>query len=80
MATGNPGGANTNAQYLQSLGLTSLNLTNQGQQNLENILPSLPGYSISQNPAYYENISQSLGQQKFTDSNLSGSSSGVGPE
>lgn len=65
VATGNPGGANTNADYLRSLGLTSLGLTQTGQQNFQNILPSLPGYTLSQNPAYYENVGQSLNQQNI---------------
>jgi hypothetical protein len=45
-------GAASNAAYLKSLGLTSLGLENQGQQNLENILPVTPGFNISQNPAF----------------------------
>ncbi len=51
--TGSPGSDNSNASYLQALGLNSLNLTNMGQQNLQSILPQLPGYGISQNPSFY---------------------------
>jgi hypothetical protein len=34
VATGSPGSPNSNAAYLQALGLTSLDLTQRGQQNL----------------------------------------------
>ena len=53
IATGSPGGPNSNAAMLQALGLTSLQLQNQGQQNLQGILPTLPGAQISQNPGFY---------------------------
>lgn len=45
-------GSSGNAGYLKALGLTSLGLTQTGQQNLENILPSTPGYTVSQNPEF----------------------------
>lgn len=50
---GMPGSPASNASYLKALGLTSLDLTNQGQQNFQNILPSLPGFTLSQNPNFY---------------------------
>jgi hypothetical protein len=53
VATGSPGSPNANAAYLRSLGLTSLDLTNMGQQNLTSILPTLPGASIANNPGFY---------------------------
>lgn len=58
VSTGNVGGANTNADYLRALGLTSLDLTGRGQQNLQGILPVLPGAQISQNPGFYVNPGQ----------------------
>src|SRR5260221_13381660 len=45
-------GAASNASYLKSLGLTSLGLKEQGQKDLESILPSTPGYTVSQNPEF----------------------------
>src|SRR4029077_7125152 len=47
------GSPNTGADYLQSLGLNSLELTQQGQQNFQSILPQLPGASIAANPNFY---------------------------
>jgi len=55
VSTGSPGSPNSNASYLQALGLNSLQLTNTGQANLQNILPVLPGSGISQNPNFYVN-------------------------
>lgn len=52
-AIGSPGSPNANAALMRSLGLTSLNLTQQGQQNFQNILPSLPGANIASNPGFY---------------------------
>lgn len=52
VATGSPGSPNSNAAYLKALGLNSLQLTQQGQQNFQSILPSLPGAQISQNPEF----------------------------
>ena len=60
VATGAPGSDNSNAAMLRALGLTSLNLTQQGQQNFQSILPSLPGYSLSQNPAFYTTPGENL--------------------
>lgn len=53
VATGSPGSPNNNAAYLRALGLTSLDLTNMGQQNLTSLLPSLPGASVANNPGFY---------------------------
>lgn len=58
VATGNVGGGATNAAMLQNLGLTSLNLTNMGQQNLNSQTQNLPGAQIYQNPAFYETTAQ----------------------
>jgi hypothetical protein len=58
VSTGSPGSDNSNASYLQSLGLNSLQLQQTGQQNLQSILPSLPGAAISQNPNFYVNPEQ----------------------
>lgn len=63
VASGSPGGANTDADYLRGLGLTSLNLTNLGEQNLNAMLPNLPGYALSQNQNYYQNVQQSIEKQ-----------------
>ncbi len=59
IAIGSPGSGNSDASLLQALGLTSLNLTNMGQQNLEGILPTLPGAGIYQNPNFYVTPGQS---------------------
>ena len=56
-------GAASNAGYLKALGLTSLGLTQTGQQNLENILPSTPGYTVSQNPEFQTSAALSYEQQ-----------------
>jgi hypothetical protein len=53
IATGTGGSANNNAAYLRALGLTSLDLTRQGQDALLKQLPALPGSQISQNPNFY---------------------------
>lgn len=53
-------GASSNAAYLRALGLTSLGLETQGQQNLEGIEPSIPGYTTSQNPAFQTTSQQTL--------------------
>lgn len=53
VATGSPGSPNANASYLQSLGLTSLGLEQQGQQALNAQTAALPGAAISQNPNFY---------------------------
>jgi hypothetical protein len=53
IATGSPGSDNSNASYLQSVGLESLDLTGLGQQQFQSILPSLPGNAIAQNPLSY---------------------------
>lgn len=45
-------GAASNASYLKALGLTSLGLKEQGQKDLESILPSVPGFNVSQNPEF----------------------------
>ncbi len=45
-------GAASSAAYLRALGQTSLGLMDQGQKNLESILPTLPGYNLSQNPEF----------------------------
>lgn len=45
-------GAASNASYLKALGLTSLGLQEQGEKDLTNILPSVPGFNISQNPEF----------------------------
>lgn len=58
VGTGSPGSPNSTASYLDTLGLNSLELTNMGQQNLQNILPQLPGSAISQNPSFYVNPEQ----------------------
>jgi len=55
VSTGSPGSPNSNASYLQALGLNSLNLTNTGQQNLSAATAALPGAAISQNPGFYVN-------------------------
>ncbi len=46
-------GAASNAAYLRGLGLTSLGLKEQGQKDLESILPHLPGANVANNPAFY---------------------------
>lgn len=58
-------GSGSNAAYLKALGLTSLGLEQTGQQDLQNILTSLPGQAISQNPAFQATTGQQLeaGQQ-----------------
>ena len=51
VATGSPTGANTNAAYLRALGLTSLDLMNQGQNQLTSALarnPAAPIYSAGE--------------------------------
>lgn len=63
IATGSPGSPNSNASYLQALGLTSLGLQNQAVSTLGNVLPLLPGAAISQNPNFYP----STGQQYEAD-------------
>lgn len=65
-------GAASNASYLKALGLTSLGLKEQGQKDFESILPSVPGYNISQNPefqtssnlSYEEKIQQEIFQRQ----------------
>ena len=58
VATGTGGSANNNAAYLRALGLTSLDMTQRGQQSLLAQLPALPGAQISQNPSFYVNPMQ----------------------
>jgi hypothetical protein len=53
IATGGAGSDNSNASYLQSVGLESLDLTGLGQSQFQSILPSLPGNAIAQNPLSY---------------------------
>lgn len=53
VATGTGGSSNNNAALLSSLGLNSLQLTQQGQTNFQNILPSLPGSTLYENPSLY---------------------------
>lgn len=53
IATGSPGSDNANASLLDQFGLTSLQLTNMGQGNLQDILPTLPGAGIAANPGFY---------------------------
>jgi hypothetical protein len=60
VATGSPGSDNSNAAMLRALGLTSLNLTEEGQKNFQSMLPSLPGYNLSQNPAFYTTPGENL--------------------
>lgn len=51
VATGSPLGANTNAAYLRALGLTSLDLMNQGQNQLTSALarnPAAPLYNAGE--------------------------------
>jgi hypothetical protein len=57
IATGSPGSPNSNAAFLRALGLTSLDMTQRGQQNLTSILPTLPGAGIASNPGFYVNPS-----------------------
>lgn len=64
VSTGSPGGPNSNASYLQALGLNSLNLTNLGQSNFDTALQNLPGSAISQNPSFY--VTPALQQQAAT--------------
>lgn len=45
-------GSASNAAYLKALGLTSLGLTQTGQNNLEQIEAATPGYTVSQNPEF----------------------------
>jgi hypothetical protein len=56
-------GAGSNAAYLKSLGLTSLGLQEQGQKDLESILPSTPGYTLSQNPEFQTSSNLAYEQQ-----------------
>lgn len=58
IGTGTQGSDNNNAAYLRALGLTSLDLTNMGQANLDKQLPLLPGAQIYQNPAFYPTSGQ----------------------
>lgn len=53
ISIGSPGSDNANASLLDNFGLTSLQLTNMGQGNLQNILPTLPGAGIAANPGFY---------------------------
>lgn len=53
VSTGSPGSPNANAAMLRALGLTSLDLTNMGQRNLQGILPTLPGAGLYENPSLY---------------------------
>ena len=53
IATGTAGSANMNANLMQALGLNSLALTQQGQQNLEGILPTLAGNSVAKDTSLY---------------------------
>jgi len=54
-------GAGSNASYLKALGLTSLGLEDTGLKELESILPTLPGASIYENPAFYPTTGQKYG-------------------
>lgn len=56
-------GAASNAAYLKSLGLTSLGLQEQGQKDLESILPSTPGFNVSQNPEFQTSANLSYEQR-----------------
>jgi hypothetical protein len=68
VATGSPGSDNSNAALLRAMGLTSLQLTQQGQQDFSSILGSLPGYNLSQNPGLYttpgENLSANVSESQ----------------
>lgn len=55
VAIGSPGSDNSQSALLRAMGLTSLDLTNMGQNNLQNILPTLPGASIANNAGFYLN-------------------------
>lgn len=71
-------GAGSNAAYLRSLGLTSLGLMDQGQKDLESILPATPGYNLSQNAefqtsaplAYEKDIQQQIFQRQDVQQGL----------
>lgn len=63
VATGTAGSDNNNAAYLRALGLTSLDLTNMGQSNLDRQLPLLPGAQVYQNPAFYPTSGQQYESQ-----------------
>lgn len=52
------GAAATNQDLLKTLGLTSLNLTQMGQQGLNTQLGMLPGAQLYQNPAFYPTTGQ----------------------
>lgn len=61
VGTGTYGSEGSNAALLQALGLTSLNLTQQGQSNLNTATAALPGAAISQNPSFF--VTPALQQQ-----------------
>jgi hypothetical protein len=52
------GADEVNQNLLKTLGLTSLNLTQMGQQGLDQQLGLLPGAGLYQNPAYYPTTGQ----------------------
>jgi hypothetical protein len=64
VSTGSPGSPNSNASYLQALGLNSLQMQQTGMGNLSTTLAQLPGGNISQNPNFY--VSPALQQQAAT--------------
>lgn len=63
VATGTPGGPNANAAWLQALGLTSMGLQQQGQQNLSTAIADTPVPEIWNPMSLY--VPQVLGQQEL---------------
>lgn len=57
------GGRGSNASYLRALGLTSLGLQKEGQQDFESILPKLPGFGVSQSDAFQTSAPLAYEQQ-----------------
>lgn len=58
VATGTSGGAGNMAGYLRGLGLESLQETQTGQQDLQSMVQSLPGYGVANNPNFYTTTGQ----------------------
>lgn len=76
VSNGTSGSDTSNAAYLRALGLTSLNLTNQGQQNFQSILPTLPGAGVSQAGYNYVSPAQNYETELQNDLFASGPNPG----
>lgn len=63
VATGSPGSPNSNAAYLRALGLTSLQLQNQGEQNLTGAINRTPVPQLFNPASLY--VPQTLAAQEL---------------